>query len=125
MLNGINNNDNNELINSRLTGQNGIGSVVTNPIGNNNPYTKDAKYNFVDVSSISSDAYFLYQREIDIKNFTELSLAGMSDTSYNDRVEALFAEGVVDPFLVENTSLLADDMLKSEDLVKELEFNTL
>lgn len=56
MLNGINNNDNNELINARLNGQAGIGNVVTNPISNNNPYVKEAKYNFVDLSSISNDA---------------------------------------------------------------------
>ncbi len=125
MLNGINSNDNNELINSRLNGQSGVGSVVTNPIGNNNPYTKDAKYNFVDISSISNDAYFLYQREIDIKKFTELAMAEMDDTSYNDRVEELFSKGVVDPFMVEDYDLLADDMLKDNELRKQLEFNTL
>ena len=38
MINGINNNDNNELINARLGGQSEVANVVTNPIWNNNPY---------------------------------------------------------------------------------------
>ena len=123
MLNGIN--DNNELINARLNGQSGIGNVVTNPIGNNNPYTKDAKYNFIDVGDISKDAYYLYQRDKDVKQFTELALSGMEDTSYNDRVEELFAQGVADPFLVDNTKVLADDLMSNKEFVKDIEFNML
>ncbi|MBR1681129.1 hypothetical protein IJ707_04995 [bacterium] len=123
MLNGIN--DNNELINARLNGQSGIGNVVTNPIGNNNPYTKDAKYNFIDVGDISKDAYYLYQRDKDVKQFTELALSGMEDTSYNDRVEELFAQGVTDPFLVDNTKVLADDLMSNKEFVKDIEFNML
>ncbi len=124
MLNGINN-DNNELVNARLTGQGSVGNVVTNPISNSNPYVKDAQYNFVDISSISNDAYYLYQRVQDIQEFTKLSLAGMDDKSYIDRVESLFAQGVSDPFLVDNTKELADDLMANEDFVKDIEFDTL
>ena len=124
MLNGINN-DNNELINARLNGQSGVGNVVTNPIGNNNPYTKEAKYNFVDVGDISNDAYYLFQREKDVQQFTKLSLEGMDDTSYIDRVEELFKNGVTDPFLVDNTKVLADDLISNENFVKDLDFNML
>ena len=124
MLNGINN-DNNELVNARLTGQGSVGNVVTNPISNSNPYVKDAQYNFVDISSISNDAYYLYQRVQDIQEFTKLSLAGMDDKSYIDRVESLFAQGVSDPFLVDNTKELAEDLLTNEDFVKDIEFDTL
>lgn len=123
MINGINNNDNNELINTRLNGQNGVGGVVTNPISNNNPYVKEAKYNFVDISSISTDAYYLYQREQDINHFTKIALAGMDDTSYNTRVEELFNNGVADPFAVDNTKQLAEDLLENEDFLKDIEFN--
>ena len=125
MIHGINNNDNNELINSRLSGQGTVGGVVTNPIGNNNPYNKEAKFNLVDVSTISQDAYYLYQREKDIQHFNDIALAGMNDTSYNDRVEALFAQGVMDPFLVDNTEALADDLFSNEEFVKDIEFNML
>lgn len=123
MINGINNNDNNELINARLNGQGSVGNVVTNPISSNSAYVKEAKYNFVDISSISTDAYYLYQREQDINYFTKLSLAGMDDTSYNDRVEELFNQGVTDPFKVENTGELAEELLESEDFLKDIEFS--
>ncbi len=123
MINGINNNDNNELINARLNGQGGVGNVVTNPISNNSAYVKEAKYNFIDMSSISTDAYYLYQREQDVNYFTKLSLAGMDDTSYNDRVEELFSQGVTDPFKVENTEKLAEELLESEDFLKDIEFS--
>lgn len=125
MLNGINNNDNNELINARLNGQGGIGSVVTNPISNSNPYVKEAKHNLIDISSISTDAYYLYQREQDVNHFTKIALAGMSDTSYNERVEELFANGVANPFAVEDTETLANDLLGNEDFLKDIEFNML
>lgn len=123
MINGINNNDNNELINARLNGQGSVGNVVTNPISNNSAYVKEAKYNFIDMSSISTDAYYLYQREQDVNYFTKLSLAGMDDTSYNDRVEELFSQGVTDPFKVENTGKLAEELLESEDFLKDIEFS--
>ena len=123
MINGIN--DNNELINSRLSGQNGVGSLVTNPISNDHAYVKEAKYNFNDISAISKDAYYLYEREKDISSFTKLALAGMDDTSYNDRVEALFAQGVVNPFTDDNVSDLADDLSKNEDFLNTIEFNML
>lgn len=125
MINGINNNDNNELINARLNGQGGIGSVVTNPISNSNPYVKEAKHNFVDISAISNDAYYLYQREQDVNYFTKLALAGLDDDSYNNRVEELFAQGVTDPFKVDNTNELAQDLLENEDFLKDIEFNML
>ena len=125
MIYGINNNDNNELINARLSGQGSVGGVVTNPIGNNNPYNKEAKFNLVDVSTISQDAYYLYQREKDIQHFNDIALAGMNDTTYNERVEALFAQGVTDPFLVDNIKVLAEDLVANGDFVKDIEFNML
>ena len=125
MINGINNNDNNELINARLGRQSEVSNVVTNPIGNNNPYTKEAKFNFVDVSAISKDAYYLYQREQDVNYFNKIALSGMEDTSYNDQVEALFAQGVTDPFTVDDTEKLANVLLENDDFLKDIEFNML
>lgn len=128
MINGINNNDNNELINTRLNGQNGIGSVVTNPISNTNPYVKEAKYNFNDISAISNDAYYLYQRDTDIKQFNQIALSGMDDKSYVEEVENLFAQGVVDPFVVDmakDTDELADYLLSNENFLNDIEFSSL
>ncbi|MBR2526272.1 hypothetical protein IKE67_07365 [bacterium] len=128
MINGINNNDNNELINARLNGQNGVGNVVTNPIGNTNPYVKDAKYNFNDISAISNDAYYLYQRDQDIKQFNEIALSGMDDKSYIAEVENLFKQGVTDPFVFDmamDTEDLADYLASNEEFLNDIEFNML
>jgi len=128
MINGINNSDNNELINARLNGQNGVGSVVTNPIGNTNPYVKEAKYNFNDISAISNDAYYLYQRDQDIKQFNEIALSGMNDTSYITEVESLFSQGVVDPFVIDiarDTEELAEYLSKNDEFLNDIEFNAL
>lgn len=128
MIHGINNNDNNELINTRLNGQNSVGSVVTNPIENSNPYVKEAKYNFNDISAISKDAYYLYQRDQDIKQFNEIALSGMDDKSYIAEVENLFAQGVTDPFvfdMVRDTEELADYLSTNKDFLKDIEFNML
>ena len=128
MINGINNNDNNELINARLNGQNGVGNVVTNPISNNNPYNKDVKYNFIDVSAISNDAYYLFQRDKDIQHFNEIAMAGMNDKSYIDDVENLFAQGVVDPFVVEMAKYpdeMAEYLATNQDFMQDIEFNML
>ena len=124
MLNGINN-DNNELINARLSGQAGVGSVVTNPIENNNPYTKEAKFNFIDVGDISNDAYKLYQHEKDVQYFTKMTLAGLDDESVDARVEDLFKKGVVNPFLADDTKMLADDLINNDNFVNDIEFNML
>lgn len=123
MINGIN--DNNELINARLNGQNGVANVVTNPIANNSSYVKEAKYNFNDISAISKDAYNLYERENDVSKFTKLVLEGMDDTSYNDRVEELFAQGVLNPFKIDDTSAIAEDLINSEEFLKDIEFDML
>ena len=128
MINGINNNDNNELINARLNGQNGVGNVVTNPIGNTNPYVKEAKYNFNDISAISNDAYYLYQRDKDIQQFNELALSGMDDKSYVKDVENLFAQGVIDPFVLDmakDIEELADYLSTDKNFLEDIEFSSL
>ena len=49
----------------------------------------------------------------------------MEDTSYNDQVEALFAQGVTDPFTVDDTEKLANVLLENDDFLKDIEFNML
>lgn len=123
MLNGINNNDNG-LINTRLN--NGIDSVVTNPIDNVNPYSKENKYNFIDESAISREAYKLYEHECDVKQFTKLALLGIDNLSAdNDRVETLFNNGVFNPFKIDDFETLADDFSNNEKFMQDIEFDTL
>lgn len=126
MIHGINNENNEQLVNARLNGQNGISSVVTNPIGNKNPYNKETKFNLVDVSDISMDAVKIFQREQDVKEFTKLALAGMDDEeTYNQQVEELFSKGVVDPFMVDDTDTLAQDLAGNEEFLKDIDFSML
>ncbi len=126
MIHGINNENNEQLVNARLNGQNGISSVVTNPIGNKNPYNKETKFNLVDVSDISMDAVKIFQREQDVKEFTKLALAGMDDEeTYNQQVEELFSKGVVDPFMVDDTDTLAQDLASNEEFLKDIDFSML
>lgn len=126
MIHGINNENNEQLVNARLNGQNGISSVVTNPIGNKNPYNKETKFNLVDVSDISMDAVKIFQREQDVKEFTKLALAGMDDEeTYNQQVEELFSKGVFDPFMVDDTDTLAQDLANNEEFLKDIDFSML
>lgn len=126
MIHGINNENNEQLVNARLNGQNGISSVVTNPIGNKNPYNKETKFNLVDVSDISMDAVKIFQREQDVKEFTKLALAGMDDEeTYNQQVEELFSKGVFDPFMVDDTDTLAQDLAGNEEFLKDIDFSML
>lgn len=126
MIYGINNENNDQLINARLNGQNGVSNVVTNPIGNKNPYNKETKFNLVDVSDISMDAVKIFQREQDVKEFTKLALAGMDDEeTYNQQVEELFAKGVMDPFMVDDTETLAQDLASNEEFLKDIDFSML
>ena len=126
MIHGINNENNEQLVNARLNGQNGVSSVVTNPIGNKNPYNKETKFNLVDVSDLSMDAVKIFQREQDVKEFTKLALAGMDDEeTYNQQVEELFSKGVVDPFMVDDTDTLAQDLASNEEFLKDIDFSML
>lgn len=117
MLYGINNNnDNNILLGSQLLGQEAVNGV-TNPIleEKENPYSAGSPY-LVDESAISKTAYALYQREVDIKNFTK-DVMNMEDDT--ERMTALFNKGVLDPFEVLNI----DKLLDNEELLKDLEVN--
>ena len=126
MINGINNENNEQMINARLNGQSGVSSIVTNPIGNKNPYNKETKFNLIDVSDISQDAVKIFQREQDVKEFTKLALAGMNDEeTYNQQVEELFAKGVVNPFMVDDTETLAQDLANNEEFLKDIDFSML
>ncbi len=126
MIHGINNENNEQMINARLNGQSGISSVVTNPIGNKNPYNKETKFNLIDVSDISTDAVNIFQREQDVKEFTKLALAGMDDEeSYNQQVEELFSKGVANPFMVDDTETLAQDLANNEEFLKDIDFSML
>ena len=113
MLYGINNNNNDNLINTQLKEQSEV-STVTNPITQgSNPYTKAESGYLVDETSISREAFYLYQKEIDIKNFTKIAANTEEDPP---KMQELFSKGVLDPFEAANT----DKLINNDKLLKDL-----
>ena len=109
MLNGITNNG---ILKSQVERNNEVFGV-TNPI--KNPYQKIDKGLFIDETNISSEAVSLYQRDLDIRKFTNLAVSNPEDTSHNEMVKSLLSNGVTDVLtdgavasLSSNTKLLKD-----------------
>ena len=78
-----------------------------NGYGNKNPY--------VDKTEISASAMELFQKDLDIKKFAQIASENPEDLSYLEKMQELFADGVVDPFeedvlseLVTNSKLWDD-----------------
>src|SRR5574344_2661614 len=111
MLNGITNNG---ILNTQVDKSNSVFGV-TNPI--KNPYRSVDKGLFIDETSISNTAFNLYQRDLDIKNFTGLVLSNPEDTSHNEMVKNLFDNGVTD-ILDEKT---VSNLSSNSKLLKDLE----
>jgi len=91
MFNNIN--DNNLLQfnkSSNIINLNNIRSNLKKNGYNANPY--------VDRTEISSNAMELFQRDLDIKKFTKIAAENPEDLSYMEKIQQIFAEGVVDPF---------------------------
>lgn len=113
MFNNINDNNNGLFYNSQLSNASNVinlASVRANlqKAGyNSNPY--------VDKTEISSNAMELFQRDLDINKFTKIATSDKDNTSYLEKMQELFKDGVVDPFeddvlkeLVTNSKLLGD-----------------
>ncbi len=112
MLNGITLNE--ELDTSQINDSQ-LGSISGISAGGINAYKNADKDLFVDQSDISDEAVNLYQKEQDVKSFTNLALSDPEDSSQDDIVSSLFEDGVSDLFsdevfseLAENDSLLED-----------------
>lgn len=115
MFNNIN--DNNEfLYNSQLERQSNVVNLALlranaqrNSIANN-PY--------VDKTEISANAIELFQKDCDINKFNKIAMSDINDFSHLERMNELFAEGVIDAF--------EDDVLKelssNQKLWDDLEF---
>lgn len=77
MLKGVNNQD----VNSQnLIYQNEIDKIALNK---KNPYSKTDKNLLVDESSISNEAFDLYQRDLDIRKFSSLAMSDPDNLSHN------------------------------------------
>ena len=115
MFNNINDNNNEYLYNSQLDRQSNVVNLASLRANaqrsaytiNNNPY--------VDRSEISANAIELFQRDCDINKFNKIAISDSEDLSHLERMNELFAQGVIDVFeddvlsnLVTNSKLWDD-----------------
>ena len=75
---------------------------------NNNPY--------VDKTEISASAMQLFQKDLDIQKFAKIASENPEDLSYMEKMQNLFAEGVVDPFEEDVISKLVTNSKLWDDL---------
>ncbi len=96
MLNNISDNNKKDLLQSPLSDTLGMSNVR---FINKNTFSDSYSQNlYIDKTDISDTALRLYERDNDIRKFTQLAMSDMDDLSYMDLMEQLFSEGVSDPF---------------------------
>ena len=78
----------------------------------NNPY--------VDKTEISSNAMQLFHRDLDINKFTKLATSNPEDKSYLNKMQELFADGVVDVYEDDVISELAQNSKLWDDITDSL-----
>ncbi len=114
MFNNINDSNKDLLYNAQLNSMNNVinlASVRANIQkyeNNTNPY--------VDRTEISSNAMELFQRDLDIKKFTQIAISDMEDTSHLDKMKELFSEGVTDVYEDDVLSELVTNSKLRDDL---------
>lgn len=111
MLNGINNEG---ILNSQLDKKSEVSSLMSNPI--RNPYSNIDKGLLIDETAISGEAMNLYQREQDVKQFTQLAMSDPGDTSHEALVSGLFSRGVTDVF----SDATVESLAKNQKLVEDI-----
>ena len=116
MLGNIDNNSNNNILGNKLVQQDSLNNILGTGLSRRNSNNIVDNSNFlIDSSDISNKAMQMYQRELDIKNFTQLATSDPENTSHEKLMEELFSKGVVDVFedstiasLSTNKSLIDD-----------------
>ena len=91
MLNGIHNNS---LQNNQINQATGMDK--TGLFSKSNPYDKLDKGLLVDELDISNDAITMYQKDMDIKKFTQLAMSDPNDVSHNKLVASQIEDGIIE-----------------------------
>ena len=68
------------------------------------------------LNKMTHDALKMYERQTDISNFSKLVLSDPENTSHNRLMDALFREGVIDPFEDKKLEELSDNSKFLRDL---------
>ena len=116
MFNNINDSGTDFLYNSQLEKQSNVLNLAALKANahkafqsaNNNPY--------VDRTEISSSAIELFQRDCDINKFNKIAMSDANDFSHLDRMNELFAQGVVDVYEDDVLSSLVNNSKLWEDI---------
>ena len=112
MFNNINEN-NTDILNAHYGANNIVNISAARSAHNKNGYVSNP---YVDKTEISSDAMKLFQRDLDIKNFTKLVVDSKDDISYLEQMSKLFEDGVVDPYEEDILSELASNQKLLDDI---------
>ena len=116
MFNNINDNNTDYLYNSQLERQgNVLNLAALRANANKAAYTVNANP-YVDRSEISANAIELFQKDCDINKFNKIALSDSNDFSHLERMNELFAQGVVDVFEDDVLSNLASNTKLWDDL---------
>ena len=99
MFNNINDNNNEYLYNSQLNKQSNVVNIATlKANAQRSAYAVSNNNSYVDRSEISANAIELFQKDCDIAKFNKIALSDSDDLSHLERMNEIFAEGVVDVF---------------------------
>ncbi len=112
MFNNINDNNLDLLYNSQFNTNNIVNLASARAALQKNNYATSP---YVDKTEISANAMDLFQRDLDIKKFTQIVSENPEDNSHIERMQELFKEGIIDVYeddvlenLVTNSKLLDD-----------------
>ena len=114
MFNNIN--DNNSFYNSQLESQTNVVNLALLR-ANAAKHTADKTRNpYVDKTEISSNAMELFQKDCDIKKFNKIAMSDENDFSYLERMQELFADGIIDTYEDDVMSEIANNPKLWSDL---------
>ena len=117
MLGNIDNNSNNNILGNKLVQQDSLNNILGTGLSRRNSNNVVDNSNFlIDSSDISNKAMQMYQRELDIKNFTQLVISNPENTSHEKLMEELFSKGVVDVFEDSTVASLSTNKSLIDDL---------
>ncbi len=112
MLNEVKSNE--DILNSQIGKQSEVSKLHTNPI--KNPYMSIDRGFLIDETAISNEAVNLYEKEQDIRKFTNLAMSDLNDSSHDQIISELFASGVEDPLSDE----AMENLTSNERFLKDL-----
>ena len=108
----------NNINDSNYTQLNNAGNVI-NLASIRSSYQKNGnniQNPYVDKTEISASAMKLFQRDLDVKKFTQIVTENKDDISYLEKMREIFSDGVVDPFEDDAISSLVTNSKLWDDL---------